>query len=162
MPLPEIDPGDFSRDALEKAGFIGFVPFASLPTSKVPTGGGVYVVLRPSQELPAFLAVSPAGTHKGRSPTVPRDTLRQKWVPGTSVVYVGKATSLFERLSGYRRQGSGGKAGHFGGRYIWQLTDSVDLIVAWRETRGVPRAGEVQLVSPFRSQYGSLPFANLR
>lgn len=161
-PAPEIDAGDFGREALVKAGFVGFVPFAKLPSAGVSVAGGVYVVLRASREVPDFLEESPAGTHKGRTPTVAVEVLRRQWVAGAAVVYIGKATSLNERLNAYRRQGTGGKARHFGGRYIWQLADSVDLIVAWRETRGIPRDVEKELLRAFRTRYGSLPFANLQ
>ena len=54
--------------------------------------------------------------------------------------------------------------GHWGGRYIWQLADSADLVVAWRRCNEgeTAREREVELLSAFTQQYARLPFANLR
>ncbi|MEU9382505.1 hypothetical protein AB0D38_16630 [Streptomyces sp. NPDC048279] len=41
------------------------MPFADLPHSTVPTGEGIYVVLRPASSPPVFLARSPVGHCKG-------------------------------------------------------------------------------------------------
>jgi hypothetical protein len=54
------------------------------------------------------------------------------------VVYVGKAggaRGLRDRLWAYARQGHGRSAGHSGGRFIWQLASSDELVVGWREVR---------------------------
>ncbi|MGH3703463.1 MAG: hypothetical protein ACRDT9_02435 [Agromyces sp.] len=141
--------------------FAGFGPFAELPSAQVPTGPGVYLVVRRATVTPKFLEVNPAGWFKGKDPTLPVDALEQNWVPGASVVYIGKATSLRTRLSQYRRHGDGNAVGHWGGRMIWQLADSAELLVAWRETPGVdPEAIESDMLAEFVAEHGGLPFAN--
>ncbi|MEU9157798.1 hypothetical protein AB0D59_46540 [Streptomyces sp. NPDC048417] len=157
-------PASLTRAVLAERGFVGFVPFADLPHSTVPTGEGIYVVLRPSASPPVFLARSPAGHHKGHTPTTTTATLNNAWVPGATVVYVGKAAGrqgLSQRLNAYRRQGQGRNVGHSGGAYIWQLADSDTLLVAWR-TVTEPPAGqaEAELIAEFTSIHGALPFAN--
>jgi hypothetical protein len=77
------------------------------------------------------------------------------------VVYVGKATSLRSRLAQYRRYGSGQPVGHQGGQYIWQVSDSAALLVAWKPTDRDPGAEEAALLRLFLTEHGRLPFANL-
>ncbi|WP_329345002.1 hypothetical protein OG252_51535 [Streptomyces sp. NBC_01352] len=157
-------PVPLTRATLTERGFVGFVPFADLPHSNVPAGEGIYVVLRPAASPPVFLARSPAGHRKGHDPSTTTATLNSAWVPGATVVYVGKAAGrkgLSERLNAYRRQGQGRNAGHSGGEYIWQLADSDTLMVAWR-TVAEPPAGqaEAELIAEFTALHGALPFAN--
>ncbi|WP_119580112.1 hypothetical protein [Streptomyces europaeiscabiei] len=153
-----------TRATLAGRGFMGFVPFADLPHSDVPAEEGVYIVLRPAVSPPVFLARSPAGHRKGHDPTATPATLNSTWVPGATVVYVGKAAGrqgLSKRLNAYRRQGQGHNAGHRGGEYIWQLADSDTLLVAWR-TVADPPAGqaEAELIAEFAELHGALPVAN--
>ncbi|WP_066904069.1 hypothetical protein [Millisia brevis] len=147
-------------------GFTGFVPFADLPAGDVPTGSGVYVVTRPASSPPVFLPQSPAGRFKGKEPTVSVSELQESWVPGEPVLYIGKADigrsgkrGLRTRLSEYRRHGSGRAVGHWGGRMIWQLADSADLLVAWRPADD-GRALEKSMIADFVTMYGRRPFAN--
>jgi hypothetical protein len=141
------------------SGFVGTVPFAALPTTDVPAGPGVYIVTRPATTDPVFLPMSPAGWFKGKDPSLPISELEEAWVPGESVVYIGKATNLWRRLSEYRRHGEGKPVGHWGGRMIWQLADSAELLVAWREVED-PRRVEKAMIADFETSCGKRPFAN--
>ncbi|MBT2379766.1 GIY-YIG nuclease family protein [Streptomyces sp. ISL-111] len=164
MPSMNLTP-ELSRQALAARGFRGFVPFRDLPVSDVPAGHGVYVVIRMAVSPPSFLSSSPAGHLKGRNPSVAPCKLADAWVDGATVVYVGKAegrNGLRQRLTAYRRHGTGQRAGHWGGRYIWQLADSDTLVVAWRPTAHASKA-EQALLDEFKIIYhDALPFANLR
>lgn len=151
---------NFSQEALDAAGFAGFVALARLDPSAVPTSSGVYAILRASDRDPVFLTSSIGGHFKGKDPTVDVELLRRKWVAGCPVVYIGKATSLRSRLRQYRDFGLGKPVGHWGGRYIWQLEDCDRLLVAWR-AEADPRSTEKQLLGEFASRHGALPFANI-
>ena len=153
----------WNRAWLEQQGFVGWVPFSSLPVVKPPALPGVYVVMRESTGVAEFLDVSPAGWFKARDPSVTPEVLKANWVAGAQVIYIGKATSLRSRLSQYRRHGEGKPVGHAGGRYIWQLADSSSQLVAWKATADEDPAGvESRLIADFRADYGMRPFANLK
>jgi hypothetical protein len=52
--------------------------------------------------------------------------------------------------------------GHYGGRYIWQLKNSLDLVVCWKTLpNDDPRSIESQLIQQFIKEYQKRPFANL-
>lgn len=157
----------FARSWLEQHGFEGFRPFAELPVSDVPAAPGMYVVLRPSAEPPQFLERNPASLLRGRPNTVDVGELERRWVPDASVVYIGKAgpskqRTLARRLDEFRRFGAGqDNVAHRGGRLIWQLADSHELLVAWRVHRHHPACEESRLVGEFRRFYGAAPLANM-
>ncbi|MET9595602.1 hypothetical protein ABZY45_32455 [Streptomyces sp. NPDC006516] len=96
------------------------------------------------------------------------DVLEAAWVDEAVIVYVGKASAgkdggrgLRKRLDEYRRHGAGGSAGHWGGRYIWQLADSDELLVAWLQIpERDPGEAEAELIAEFMELYGARPFAN--
>lgn len=163
-------PERWSLPALRSHGFVGFVTFDQLPRADVPTGPGVYIVLRTAQAGPTFEVTSRAGWFQQRDPSASIDSLTAAWVPESLVVYIGKASAgstgrrgLRKRLEEFRRHGSGDPVGHWGGRYIWQLADSDELLVGWKET-GIddPTHVESELLSQFVADFGTLPFANLR
>lgn len=147
-------------------GFTGFVTFGELRETQlepVPPGPGVYVVIRAKSSPPTFRDTSPAGRFKRKDPTELVDLLRAKWVDGADVIYIGKGDNLRRRLKQYAAFGSGRPVGHWGGRYIWQLADSDELLVAWRPCAPdeSPAAVEIELVTDFKRAYGRLPFANI-
>lgn len=157
----------FTERWLRKKGFEGFVRFADLDMSSVPTEAGVYVLLRVSNRNPEFLPTSPAGWFKGRNPTAALGVLEDRWVEGTPCVYIGKADKtgkgrhLRKRLSEFREFGGGCAIGHWGGRYVWQVADAFDYLVAWRTTDENPVEVENQLVNEFETLFGCLPFGNI-
>jgi len=119
--------------------------------------------VRTAEQPPDFLEVSAAGWFKGKDPTTTGKMLATAWVADVPVVYVGKAANLSTRLTQYRRHGAGAKVGHWGGRYIWQLADRDDLLVAWKATPGEdPEDAESTLIDAFIAAHGALPFANLK
>lgn len=161
---------EVKKNCIEEFGqmvFTGFLSVDSLKESltlrQVPDVSGVYLVLRISDVAPVFLESGTGGFFKGKDPNVPIEELKANWVDGTNVLYVGKATSLRKRLGQYIRFGQGKPVGHWGGRYIWQLSDSENLILCWKTLNAseYPDVFETELIDRFRSIYGCRPFANL-
>lgn len=160
---------DFSSiEALTAAGFEGFVPLVAVDTSTVPPRPGLYVVVRGLEDAPHFLERSVGGWFKDKDPTVPVERLESRWLAATPVVYIGKAggatsgATLAGRLGYYKRFCNGEPIGHWGGRLVCQLADLPDLLVAWRPSSGDAVTEETAAIAEFKSQYGQLPFANLR
>lgn len=154
-----------TRADLERLGFEGFVRFQDLPDADVPTAVGVYAVLRVGSDQPvAFLPTSPAGAISGRDPSVSLDAVAEAWVTGVEVVYFGKASGtrgLQRRLDAYRRHGTGRSARHWGGRYVWQLADAGQLLVAWKRTPDEHSdVVEARLIREFVTATERRPFAN--
>lgn len=157
--------------SIRARGFEGFVRIADLQKSAccdVPAVPGIYIVLRPSATPPQFLSESTGGYFKRKSPTDEVRTLKKKWINGALVLNIGKAgpkkgRTLRSRLKQYMQFGIGKPVGHRGGRYIWQLQDSGDLLICWKRTSDAnPRDAEGSLILDFESVYGQIPFANLQ
>jgi hypothetical protein len=161
--MAQVGDNTWTSDGLRAAGFIGWVTFETLTIEleTVPRAGGVYVVTQGVKATPDFLSANLGGRFKGRDPTVDASVLQANWVHGADVVYIGKADNLRRRLREFAQFGSGKPIGHWGGRLIWQLTRSAELLIAWRETPGMlPKEVEKSMLSDFRAAYGRPPFAN--
>lgn len=157
---------EWTRAGFDSLGFVGWKPFGTLEARDLPPRHGVYVVIREPALRPVFLTESVGGPHKRQPLTVAIDVLERAWRDDAEVVYIGMAGSrlgLQERLWAYAKQGRGRSAGHAGGRFIWQLPASSELLVGWRETHGAD-VGDVEeaLLALHVEQFGRRPFANLK
>jgi hypothetical protein len=157
----------FDVEDLEESGFSGFIPVRDLTSDPraVPATRGVYVVVRPTAELPIFLHLNPGSWFKGKDPTVPVSVLEKEWVPGAKTLYVGSGANLRERIGllvEFSRAGRSASVFHYGGRLLWQIANGQDLLVAWRTAPIGIGSIERDLVIEFKEIYGEYPFANLR
>lgn len=155
---------EFTPDGLRKMGFAGFETVARLRRTNlgsVPWTSGVYSVLRPDLSEPLFLSVSSGGWWKGKDPSVPSPLLEAAWLPDAYVLYFGKADVLRDRIGLYFSFGAGQNVMHYGGRYLWHLDKTEELVVAWKSSNQ-PREDERALIVAFRAVYGDRPFANLQ
>ncbi len=155
---------------LRDEGFEGFHAAAALRRSgclEVPVERGVYIVVRDTDEAPAFMARSVGGRYRQQDPTEKVEALQARWVPGARLLYVGRAAGpgvrslLQQRVKRLLRFGQGRAIAHRGGRFVWQLADHASLRIAWRTTPdGEPAAVEAALLADFVRLHGAPPFAN--
>ena len=154
---------------IKKAGFTGFKKMSELfiDSSAIPKIKGVYLILN-TENKSDFLTIGSGGHFKGKNPNVSIAELKSNWVDNAIVVYVGKAgkdgssATLQSRLRQYFRFGRGKNIGHWGGRLIWQLKNSKDLVVCWKALPTEdPRTFEAHLIQEFFLQFSKKPFANL-
>jgi hypothetical protein len=159
-----------SINEIKKAGFVGFKTMQELfiDNSLIPTIKGVYLILYLDEKAPLYLKKGTGGYFKGKDPNISIKELEKNWINKTIVVYIGKAGSdsskatLKSRLKQYFGFGQGKNIGHWGGRLIWQLASSSNLIVCWKPLpNDDPRFVEEQLIQDFKIQFGNRPFANL-
>jgi len=141
---------------------IGDVRLQRATVSGLP---GVYVIYREIPDPVEFLDKSTGGWFKGRNPSVPIETLEAAWVHDAHVLYVGKADAgqsgrrgIRARFDEYLRFGMGQPTGHWGGRYVWQLAGTDELMICFKPCTD-PRDEETRLLGLFRAEHGSLPFA---
>ena len=163
-------PVSFSRAGIADQGFDGFLTVSRLRSwglAEVPPAAGVYVVMRLATSSPTFLRKSAGGWFKGTDPTVPVSNLKARWIASAELLYIGKATVGTRGSSGLRKRvgqllayGSGRPVGHQGGRYLWQVADSDEFLVAWRAVED-PTAEENRLLTAFFEAHGAYPFANI-
>lgn len=158
-----------NKKSLIENGFAGFRPFMTLDINRIPQRQGIFVVVRPADFEPRFLAVSTAGTFKKKKPSLPRAALAAEWVADADILFIGKASPGSKGNRGLRRQisefvdfGNGKPPGHWDGRLIWQLADAEDLLVAWKELPPeTVNAAQANCQAEFLREHGRLPFANL-
>lgn len=152
-----------------------FLNNSRLALSKVPPAPGIYFVttLNPANTVD-FLETGTGGYFKDKNPNVSINELLQNWVDGANILYIGRAggtepngrtykATLHERLSQLLKFGNGKNIGHWGGRYLWQCSNSADFQIHWYTVSNDenPVVLERQLIDEFIECYGSLPFANL-
>ena len=157
-------------EQLRSSGFSGFYPIRDL----MEKGGseltidapGVYCIVRLTDDEPVFLIKGTGGWFDGKDPNDPIEALESKWVDHARILYIGKASgSLRGRIRAYMNFGQGKAANHHGGRHIWQLEDSRELLVCWKFVPGPGRSEELEtdMISDFADRHeGKLPFANRR
>lgn len=89
-------------------------------------------------------------------------------------MYIGRAggtakngrvykSTLRKRIGEYMKFGKGKNIGHWGGRYIWQIKKSDDLMIAYKILDADnPVIEEQELINKFKNHYNErLPFVNL-
>lgn len=141
----------------------------------IPDAEGVYAVVSPHHPEKRFLVEGTGGFFKGKNPNVTERVLLKNWVEGTHILYLGKAggidlkgkiimATLRDRITAYIKFGYGYDIGHWGGRLIWQLEYSRDLLIYWRICNHGENSVEIEkmLIRDFEDRHGKMPFANLR
>lgn len=171
MSLPKLELKIDTPDDLKAYGFTGFRTIVSLRETscdEVPSDTGAYVVLREWTAPPKFMPKSSAAFWRQQNPSVPVEELEAKWVEGASILYIGHASGpgvrnrLQQRIKRMLRFGAGRAVSHWSGRYIWQLSGSAALRMAWFATDKRDSDPLVnRLFDAFDERFGKLPFANL-
>ncbi|MBT4361920.1 MAG: hypothetical protein HOD11_13230 [Candidatus Marinimicrobia bacterium] len=156
--------------SIQEEGFKGFETIGSMMQNacqNVPHIQGVYFVLN-QNHIKDFLEESTGGWFKKKNPSVEQNVLEQNWVNDAIVLNMGKAggssssATLNSRLKQYMNFGQGKPVGHWGGRLIWQLSTSSDLVICWKELLDdEPREVEKAYIQDFIHEFGKRPFANL-
>jgi hypothetical protein len=158
-----------SIDQISIAGFcepIRLVELRETRCASVPAQAGIYLIEREPESAPQFRIPSTGGWFKGQDPNCALDIIEAKWVGSAHILYVGKAPGK-KGLKGRLRQlidfGNGKPVGHRGGRLLWHLQDSEDLLVRWRTcTADETDRAEMTAIADFRrSHRGMRPFANM-
>ena len=155
------------RSKLQDQGFRGFVTVVGLRKggmTGIPASPGVYLVLRDGISFPKFRTPGTGGYFKGKDPNVSISRLRQEWVAGAFVVYVGQSGNLQRRIGQLIQFGRGADIGHWGGRLVWQLAQAEELQLCWKEVVD-NKPGDVKkdILKQFKLKYrGRRPFANLK
>lgn len=156
----------FDINELKQNGFKGFIKIKDLDINTIQKEKGIYVIINKNQNM-VFLDKSNGGHFKGKDPTVSMQYLKENWVDNVDVIYIGQAggngsnATLLKRIKQYIQFGSGKPIGHWGGRLIWQIKDSGELLIAWKSTNTDPYDIETELIYEFKLKYGKRPFANL-
>lgn len=158
---------DFTSEGLSIGGFQGFIRVKDLVAGNCREAPGcvkgVYVLVRENLTEPVFLEQSVGGLHKGRSLSEDVSKLRAKWVPSAYVMSIGCSENLNRRIRQLIDCAAGRNHGHRGERYVWQLADSHDLLVAWKPVSCVPKEEKRRLLCQFAAVHdGRVPFANVR
>lgn len=171
---------DYTDNIIKKYGLLDYVTlnqYRSNPTdvnARLPNSKGIYFVIYPYEwPVGLFLTTGTGGHFRGGNPNVPIEDLWMNWVEDADVLYIGRAggayingrvpnATLKSRIKALLRFGNGMNVGHWGGRYLWQHSNSADFRVYWYQcTDENPVSLENELITDFENSYGKKPFANL-
>ena len=87
---------------LKERGFKGFTTIKELKRDfscgNIPHASGVYLVLYPTTEHPQFIEHGTGGFFKDKNPNASIEKLHTKWVENETVIYIGKAEDLNNRV----------------------------------------------------------------
>ena len=102
------------------------------------------------------------------------ETLFGNWIEDADILYIGRAgginkngkvsnATLKDRIIALLLFGNGKRVGHWGGRYIWQHSESYDFRIYWYVCKDDENPVELEkkLLEEFVIEYQRLPFANL-
>lgn len=144
--------------------FDGQATVKDLKSGKIllPISPGL-IIVKWKGEKPEFLRTGTGGTYDGREPNVSLEKLEAKWVNGAEIVNIGFSKSIADRINALLLFSQGEPVRHNGGRYMWQIKNSEQLIVCWKKmpTEGSAKRAKKDLLEAFRWIHGVLPFANL-
>ena len=116
---------------IKESGFQGFRTIDELwnDRSSIPNQRGIYLILTPDNSSIEFLTMGVGGHFKKKDPNVSVTILGNKWIFNCQIVYIGQAggngssSNLKNKINQYLNFGKGKPASHYGGRYIWQLSN---------------------------------------
>lgn len=139
---------DYDSLFLNNNGFELSVPMSRLMTDsdsrkELPKIKGVYIVASKDLMKKGFLEKGTGGFFEGKDPNVSIEVLNLNWVQNSRIFYIGKAggfhksgkplkSTLKSRITDMARFGNGHRAPHSGGRYLWQLAFSKELLVYFK------------------------------
>lgn len=158
-----------TKDDLIKYKCKGFKTFYELmrDQSSIPEDKGIYFVLYFGEGKPEFRETGTGGHYNGKDPNVSLEKLNNAWVENTIVLYIGQAggncsqETLNSRITTYLQFGQEKKVAHRGGRYIWQIENSDELVICWKKLKKLnPSYLEWKKIKEFIERYKKRPFAN--
>jgi len=154
-------------EELKQNNFEGFISIEKLweNNSIIPKKQGVYLVLNEEKENIEFLETGIGGIYQDKNPNVSINRLTNEFIPNSLVVYIGKANNLRVRIKQYLNFGRKDNILHYGGRFIWQLENSRNLLFCWKilPDNESPKVIESKLILEYRQQFTNRrPFANLQ
>ena len=136
---------------------------------EIPKTSGVYFILMPL-DFPLHINSETDGsklTSKGDPSVYPIEKLLKKVKHyemeeplKSHLLYIGSSNNIKRRINQYINPYSN----HSGGRDIWQLENSEDLLVSYIECSTEKESEELEhrLLISYKNIYGTYPFANWR
>ncbi|MDR3598834.1 hypothetical protein [Clostridium sp.] len=142
---------------LKNKGYKGFIRIGSLKNnySILPELSGVYLILIPKDFIVKFL--KDGTTNSGDS----INYLQNNWVKGAKILYIGSSNNLRKHVKQLVDSRNNSVDRFPGGRHLWKLKDSLDLLISWNviDTNECKQEKKY-LLNEFMVRYSKPPFAN--